>query len=471
VRSFAPFAVTLLLSACVPSGWQAIPRPPLRNFTPQEPRRVELPNGLVLLLQEDHELPLVEGFARVRGGSWHEPASKAGLVTLYGEAWRTGGTRTRTGDELDDFLEARAATVETGSGGDSTGISFSCLKENLDEVFAVFVDLLRNPAFREDKVELAKIQLSTLISRRNDDAASIASREAQKLAYGPTSPYARVPEYATVAAVTRDDLLAWHSARVHPNNILLGISGDFDAAAMETRIRQAFGAWPRGPAAPSEKIPIPEAPAGLYFVAKDDVNQSYIRMVHLGTRRDNPDFYALEVMNEIFGNGMGSRLFANLRTRQGLAYSVRGGVGVAYDHPGVALLAMGTKSRSTAAGIAGLLAELDDLQKSPPTPEEVRAAKESLLNSFIFRFDSKVKILRERLRLEFYGYPPDLLARYRASIERVTAEDVLRVARKYFRKDQLRILVVGKAADFDKPLSTFGPVTPVDITIPPPPAG
>jgi zinc protease len=471
VKPVALFAVAFAVAACVPPGWQAIPKPPLRDFEPQQPKRLELPNGMVVLLQEDHELPLIEGFARVRGGSWHEPADKAGLLTIYGEAWRTGGTKTKTGDELDDFLEARAANVETGGGGDSTGISFSCLKENLDEVFAVFLDLLRNPEFREDKIKLAKVQLATLISRRNDDAGGIATREAQKLAYGPTSPYARVPEYASVAAVTRDDLLAWHAARVQPNNILVGLSGDFDAGAMEARLRQAFGAWPRGPAAPAEKIPIAEAKPGIYFVAKDDVNQSYIRMVHLGTRRDNPDFYALEVMNELFGGGMGSRLFANLRTKRGLAYSVGGGVGVAYDHPGVAQLAMGTKSQSTAAGITGLLAELEDLQKSPPTTEEIRAAKESLLNSFIFRFDSKAKILRERLRLEFYGYPPDLLARFRPGIERVTAENVLRVARQYLRKDQLRILVVGNAAAFDRPLKSFGPVTNVDITIPPPPSG
>ena len=452
------------------TDWRQITIPPLHEFHPQQPLRIALPNGMVVFLQEDHELPLIRGTAMIRGGSPDEPAGKVGLVEIYGQVWRTGGTKSKTGDELDDYLEARAAKVETSGAVDSTTISWDCLKDNFGDVFKVFVELLREPAFREDKIPLAKDQLNTGISRRNDDPLEIARREAMKLVYGASSPYARVPEYATVGAVMRDDLLDWHQRYVHPNNILLGLVGDFDSTSMEAKLRQAFSSWPKGPAARKTEVSISEPKPGYYFVQKDDVNQSAIRMVHLGTTRDNPDYYAIEVLNELFGGGFTSRLFSNVRTKKGLAYYVGGGVGTTYDHPGVFQLSMGTKSGTTAAGLDALYEEIDGLEKNPPSADELKKAKDSLLNSFIFRVDSKEKVLRERMTYEYYGYPADFLERYRAGIEKVTQEDVTRVGHRYIHKDRLAVLVVGKAADFDRPLSSFGPVAAVDITIPQGPA-
>ncbi len=203
---------------------------------------------MVIFLQEDHELPLIDGIARIRGGSRSEPADKTGLIDMYGDVWRTGGTKTQTGDQLDDYLEIRAAKVETGGDADSTTISWSCLKADFDDVFKVFDDLLRGPEFRADKLELVQRQYFDAISRRNDEVDEIVGRESAKLAYGAQNPYARVAEYKTVAAVTRQDLVDWHHSHVSPNNIILGIVGDFDSAAMEAKLRQTYGAWPKGPA-------------------------------------------------------------------------------------------------------------------------------------------------------------------------------------------------------------------------------
>ena len=449
--------------------WKKIRIPPLPEFHPQQPRRVALPNGMVIFLQEDHELPLINGTGLIRGGSREVPAGKVGMIDIYGDVWRTGGTKSKTGDELDDYLEARAARVETGGDIDSTSVSWSCLKGDFDDVFKVFVEVLREPAFREDKIDLAKRQLNTGISRRNDDPGGIAQREARKLAYGADSPYARVAEYATVAAVTRDDLLNWHKTHLAPNNIILGVVGDFDSSAMETKLQEAFAPWPKGPAAQTARETFQPPKPGMYFVGKEDVNQSTIRMVDMGTTKDNPDYYAIEVLNEFFGGSFASRLISNIRTKKGLAYYVYGTIGTGYDHPGVLQLGMGTKSGTTAAAIDALYEELDNLEKNPATPDELKKAKDSILNSFIFRFDSKGKVLRERLAYEFYGYPADFLERYRAGIEKVTQADVARVARRYYHKDQLAVLVVGKGADFDRPLSSFGTVTALDISIPPPP--
>ncbi|HKZ33387.1 MAG TPA: pitrilysin family protein [Vicinamibacteria bacterium] len=463
-------AVAALVAPALASGqakdWREIQKPPLAAFTPQQPKRIVLPNGLVIFLQEDHELPLVRGTARIRGGSREEPAAKVGLVGVYGQVWRTGGTKRLTGDQLDDDLEARGARVETGGGLDSTFASWDCLKESFDLVFATWVDLVRNPEFREDKIAVAKNQINTGIARRNDDASQIAGREARRLGYGKDSPYARVAEYASVAAVTRDDLVAWHTASVHPNNLILGVVGDFDSKAMEAALRKALVSWPRGPAAPRLAAAVGEAQPGVYFVPKDDVTQSQIRMVHAGIRRDSPDYFALEVMNEILGGGFSSRLVSSIRSKKGLAYSVGGGVGAAFDHPGLFQLSMGTKSGSTAAAIDALYEEVDNLVRAPATADELARAKDAILNSFVFNFDTKQEVMAERMLYEFYGYPLDFLERYRAGIEKVTTDDVARVARAHVHKDKLALLVVGKAPDFDRPLAGFGPVATLDIAIP-----
>ena len=461
--------VLLALPLSAQTSWQQIPIPPLPAFHPPVPKHIQLPNGMVILLQEDHELPLIDGVARIRGGSRREPASKIGLTDIYGEVWRTGGTKTQTGDQLDDFLEVRAAKVETDSGIDSTSISFSCLKGDFDDVFKVFNDLLREPAFREDKIALAQNEEFDSISRRNDNIGGIAAREAVKLAYGAQNPYARVPEYATIAAVTRQDLLDWYNAHVHPNNIILGIVGDFDSAAMESKLRAAFGNWPKGPAWKPDEVPFQPAKPGYYLIPKSDVNQSAIRMVALGTTRRDPDYYAIEVFNEAFGGGFSSRLFRTLRTQQGLAYSVGGGVGTRFDHPGILQLGIGTKSQSTIEAIQGLYQQIDDLSTHPISEDELKRAKDSILNSFVFNFDTPSKVLQERMAYAFYGYPEDFLERYRTGIEKVTKQDVERVAAKYLHKDKLAVLVVGNTAQFDKPLSSLGPVTDVNIAIPPPP--
>jgi zinc protease len=451
------------------ASYQQVPIPPLPAFHPQQPKRIELSNGMVIFLQEDHELPLIDGSARIRGGSRNEPASKTGLVDIYSEVWRTGGTKSQTGDQLDDFLEVRAAKVETGGGPDSTTIGWSCLKADLDDVFKAFVDVLQHPEFRADKIEIAQKGEEDGISRRNDQAGGIAARESAKLAYGANNPYTREPEYATVAAVTRQDLIEWHGKYVHPNNIILGVTGDFDSAAMELKLRAAFESWSKGPALPKDDIQYHPAAPGYYLVPKDDVNQSSIHMVALGTTRDNPDYYAISVFNEAFGGGFSSRLFNDIRTKRGLAYNVGGGIGTNFGHPGILQIVMGTKSQSTIEAIQAAREDIDKLGKEPITDDEIKRAKDSILNAFIFRLDSPDKILGERVTYEYYGYPADWLDKYEAEIRKVTAADVNRVAAKYLHRDQLAVLVVGNTKEFDKPLSSLGAVKEIDITIPPPP--
>lgn len=449
------------------TDWRDIPTPPLRKFDVQQPKRIQLPNGLVVFLQQDRELPLVSGTAIIRGGSREVPASKTGLMSIYGQVWRTGGTTARTGDELDDFLEARAARVETGADDDSTSISFNTLKGELDAVYGIWVDLLRNPAFRDEKIELARRQLNTGIARRNDSPGAIASRESAKLLWGADSPYARHAEYDTVAAVNQEDLLAWHARSVHPNNMIIGIAGDFDPKAMEARLRKTFANWKRGPQAVAPDI-APQPARGVYFVPKDDVTQSTIVLIHPGARKDDPDYHAIQILNEVFAGGFSGRLLNRIRTQKGLAYTVSGGIGTGYDRLGAFQVSMGTKSASTVEAIEALYAEIADIRDNLVSPEELAFAKESILNSWVFLLDTKEKILNQRMTLEFYGYPADFLERYRAGLDRVGVEDLKRIANEFIDPDRLAVLVVGKESDLQPPLSTLGAVQVLDITIPEP---
>ena len=451
--------------------WKSISIPPLGAFKPAEPTRFTLPNGVEIFLVEDHELPFISGFVRIRGGSRDEPAEKIGLVGLYGQTWRTSGTAATSGDVLDDQLAAKAASVETGGAQASTYVSWNSFATDFDPVFATAMDLLLHPAFQQSKLDLAKRSELTSILRRNDDASAIASREAIQIAYGPTNPYGRIAEIATISAVTLDDLKAWHQRTVVGANLIVGLIGDFKIPEMEERLRAAFSPIPQGTQFPAPKIEFNEPKAGIYFANKGDVDQSNVYMVGLGTEERNPDFYALSVMNEVFSGGFGSRVVQNVRTKLGLAYSVGGAFSASYDHPGIFYVQAATKSESTVAATQAMLAEIERLKTDPPTPAELSKAKDQLLNSFIFHYDSPDKTLSEQVTLAFYGYPADTLEKYKSGIEKVTSADVSRVANKYIDTSRLAIITVGNEAEIKPALSTLGTVTNVDITIPPPPHG
>lgn len=467
--AFLALILVLPASAQV-QDYKQIQSPPLHSLNIPEPQRITLPNGMLVMLLEDHELPVVEAFARVRAGSRLEPGEKAGLGAILGDVQRTGGTKSMTGDQVDDFLEARGARIETDMSATAGAAEMWCLKQDFPDVFKLFADVLRNPAFAEDKIAIAKNQTAAGIMRRNDQPMGIMFREFNRLVYGKESPYARNIEFSTLGSVTRDDLLAYHKKYYVPNRTILGLVGDFDSKEMAKKVKELFGDWPKGPEVKDAPAAFRSAPEpGLYFVQKDDVTQSNIIMGHLGIpKKDNPDIFAVDVMNEAWGGGFSSRLFSNVRSKKGLAYAVTGGVSSNYDYPGTFNTWMTTKTESTGAGIDALLEEIDALGKTPLTDEEVKRAKDSILNSFVFNYDSKAKILRQQMTYAYFGFPANYLAQYRQNIEKVTTADVARVAKKYIHRDQMAILVVGPAKGQDRPLESFGKVAKLDITIPVP---
>ena len=469
---FWAFALCFAVSSCTQKyalNYKQLKYPKLGDIEMPEVERVTLANGMQLFLLEDHELPLISVSARIRVGSIYEPADKIGLAAITGAVMRTGGTTTKTGDEIDEQLEQIAASVETGIGLNSGYASVSVLKQDIDVGLDILADVLMNPAFREDKIMLAKMQHRSAIARRNDNVGAIASREFDKLIYGSESVYARHTEYATIDNISRDDLVAFHRKFCGPNNMMLGIWGDFDTDQMIKKIEKAFEGWNK------VDVELPKVAQVKYeyrqtanVIRKDDVNQSNIYLGHIGGLRNDPDYFALILMNRILGSSFTGRLFKNVRSREGLAYSVFGIYSANYAFPGVFYVGCQTKSEATVRAIRAMTEEVRKMTESEVTDEELALAKDSYLNSFVFNFDTKGEIVARLMTYAYFGYPLDFLQKTKDNVEKVTKKDVLRVAREHLKPDKVQILAVGRPQDFDEPLSVLGPMREIDITIPVP---
>ena len=446
--------------------YRALEFPPLNDIVTPTPTRVVLDNGIILYLVEDRRLPMINLSARFGVGSVNEPADKIGLAGITGSVMRTGGSTNMSGDEIDETLEGLGAAVETSIGPVSGSAFMSVLKDNVDTVLPILADVLMHPAFPEDKIELAKVTVRSTISRRNDDPTNMGFREFRKLIYGAESVYARHAEYATIDAITRDDLVAFHQDWFHPDNTMLGVWGDFDTDEMVKKISDVFGGWEKtGFVRPDLPDVDYTFDSSVNFIRKDDINQSTVVLGHIGGVMDNPDYFALRVMNDILSGGFSGRLFRNVRSEQGLAYAVFGIYSANYTYPGIFYVACMTSSETTAQAIRSLRHEVERMKTDEITEEELGLAKESFLNSFVFNFDTRREIINRQMTYEYYGYPQDFLEKTKTEVEKVTVEDVKRVAREYLQPDKVRLVVVGNDQDFDEPLSAFGEVNEIDVTI------
>ena len=455
------------------ADYKALKFPPLKEVKPPEPVFFTLPNGIKVFLLEDHELPLISGSALVRVGNLFDPADKRGLADLTGSIMRSGGTKSKTGDQLDEDLESVAASVEASIGESSGSVSFGCLKENADQVMAIFRDVLTQPEFRQDKVDLAKTQARSGISRRNDDAAGIASREFASTIYGRDTPWGWTIEYEHIDRIQRADMLNFHQRYFFPRNVILSIYGDFSAVAMKAKLTSLFSGWN------AQQPPVPSFPPmdqakhpGIWLAERDDVTQTFFEIGHLGGILKDKEYPALQVASNILGSGFASRLVQTVRTNLGYAYSISAGWGAGYESLGAFQISGSTKSASTTDTIRVIRKEIEKMRTAPVSANELKIAKDSVLNSFVFSFDRPSKTLNRMVVYEYFGYPKDFLFQYQKAVERVTAADVLRVAQERFRPQDFTIVTVGNPKEFGKdPLTALKlPIQKIDLTIPEPKA-
>ena len=466
---FMVFVLVLSLTICSTGfgqkSYKELKYPPLHELKIPEVQREVLPNGMILFLVEDHNLPLIELSCLVRVGSVYERADKVGLAEITGAVMRTGGTAKMNGDQIDEELDRLGATIETSIDLNQGTAYMSVLKEDIDRGLSILADILMNPQFAQEKIDLEKMNQRSWIARRNDMPAWIADREFSKLIYGDSSVYARTVEYKTIDNITRDDLIAFHQKYFHPNSVIMGVWGDFKTPEMIQKIKIAFAQWK------TAKLDLPELPKvdyhfrpSVHLVKKEDINQTNIRVGHSGGMMNDPDYFALTVMNSILGRSFSGRLFKEVRSEQGLAYHVGGGYQCNFDYPGLLSLNCETKSQSTIQAIKSMMEEVKRISQQEVSDEELEMAKNTFLNSFVFQFDNKGKIVNRLLTYEYYGFPLDFLQKTKENIQKVTKQDVLRAAQTHLHPNDLVILAVGKDTDFDQPLSVLGVVDTIDIS-------
>jgi len=445
-------------SSVIPADPRQMRFPPV-DFKPPEPDRVVLDNGIIVYLLEDHELPLITITATMRTGSWLDPADKVGLAGLVGHTMRTGGTQTMTAAQVDEELERIAAQVSVGIGTESGAASLDVLKKDLDRGLQIFADILLKPAFEPARVELARLQAIEGIRRRKDRPQSIIGREFAKLVYGAEHPYARESTVQSVSRITREDLQRFHAQTIHPNGVWLGVTGDFDKARMLEALRKVFGGWARGEV-PAIVLPqLGEDGAAVRTVrwVGKHTSQTHLRVGHLSIKEDDPDYPALSLLNDILGgSSFRSRLFQDVRTQRGLAYSVGSALRTGMRERGLWLMRAETKLESTQEVISRLVANMERLREQPVRDEELEEAKEAFINSFVFSFTSPSAIVSRLIGLEYDGLPKDFLQQLRDKVVKLTKEDLLRAAQKHLHPERLRILALGPPETLSRTLQAFG---------------
>jgi len=458
--------VTIGATVATAESGKADPRtmsfPELRFEIPTA-ERVVLECGMPVYLLRDTELPIINVTAMVRTGSVYEPAAKTGLASLTGNVMRGGGAGRLSPEKMDDELEFMASSVESGIGADMGTVSLTSLTKNFSRTLRIFSDVLLRPDFSQKRVDIARSHLIEGLRRQNNDPKEIAGRELNRAIYA-GHPLGVVPTFASANAITRQDMVDFHRSFFRPDTMILAVSGDFDRGALLKELNAVFGKPATASLPTLPDIPQPKAdfrPEVIY--GKKEVNQTVIRMGHLGITKDDPDLYALRILDYILGGSFTSRLTMEIRTNQGLAYNVDSRFDVGRRFTGAFVAETETKAESTGKAISLMKEIIAGMTREPVSDQELKSAKEYIINSFMFGFTSPASIVTQRARLEFYGYPPGYLEGYRDNIARVTKEDVLAAARRHLKPEAFKLVVVGDTAKFDKPLSAFGVVRELDL--------
>ncbi len=436
------------------------------EFTPPEPDRVVLENGMVVYLLEDHELPLISITTTMRTGGWLDPAGQIGLASLTGSVMRTGGGAGLSAEQVDEELEQFAGDLSISIGRQSGSASLDVLSKDIKRGLQIFAGLIRTPTFEPPRVELAKLQAIEGIRRRQDNPGSIVGREFIKVLYGADHPSARDSSVESITRITRDDLIAFHRKTIYPNGMILGVTGDFDKSAMLTLLRDVFGDWKKGEVPVLKIADVPQSPTAkpvVRFVNKE-TSQAHLRVGHLSIKEQDPDYVALAIANDILGgSSFRSRLFNDVRTKRGLAYSVGSRLNSGVHDQGVWLMRAETKLPSTQEVIARFVANMERMRIELVTDSELAEAKEAYVNSFVFSFASPSAIVGRLIVLEYDGLPKDFLQQLRARVVALTKEEILAAAKKHFNPERLTIVAVGSGEVLPKFLSGFGEVKEIKL--------
>ena len=424
-----------------------------------------LPNGMKVVLHEDHDLPVISGSILVRTGSVLDPPERIGLAQLTGMVLRTGGTALKTGDQLDEMLDNLGGMIESGIGLTQGNVSFFALKENSDAVLLLLKEMLTQPGFRQEKLDQARVQLRNTVSHRNDNAENLAGHELRRMIYGGDSPYGWQVQYATIDRITRSDVRNFYLRYFFPANMVFGIQGDFNSAEMKSSLEKLFADWT------VQQSPVPEFPKvknapspGIFLADKRDLTNTIFAIGQLGVQYNDKDYAALEIMANVLGGKRG-RLAERMRGK-GNPAEIQVRWTVHHDHPGLFEITGNTRSISTVETIKAVQEEIERLRTAEISEDELRVAREAALSTAIFDADSKAKIFTALLGDEYYGYPKDSPQAHQKALQAVTKADVMRAAKQAVAPANLTMVVTGNPMLFGDSLDRVGPVAKLDTTIP-----
>lgn len=418
------------------------------NYQPPKPDgfRKALKCGASAYLAENHELPTFELTVLVRTGAMYEPVEKAGLANMAGYLMRNGGVTGMTGKELDERLAYLAGEISVNISGSQGTASLFCLSKDIDEGLKLLEKVLHTPVFEQQALDRYRTDVLSEMEQRNASTSAIETREWQFLMYGDhpcTRPYRTTEQ--SVKGITRDDLVTFHKKYFFPKNFIFAVSGDFKTKDILTKLDNLFAGWPNQPlelAPIPEQIPDPKP--GVYMIKKEDVNQSRIRLGHLGVKRDTPDQYALVVMNDILGGGgFTSRIMRRVRSDEGLAYNAGSAFERPVLYPGTFRAWFQTKHATAAFGTGLIVEEIKKMRTEKCDSATVDNSKASFISDIINPFSSKKAIVGTFADDEYTRRPDDYWQNYTKNMGAVTPDDVLAVAQKYLHPDKLVFLVVG----------------------------
>lgn len=442
-------------------------------YTPPDPLnfRSVLSNGLRLYLVEDHSVPVVNLTAYIRFGSLYDPQGKEGLADLFSQTFVKGGTATRTGESIEERIRFLGGRISFRSLDEQTSVlSLSILTKDLDETLALIFDVLQNPEFRSGSLDIAKGAILENLRQANDNPRAILSREYDRLIYG-DHPLTRDAVKSSIDSLSREDLKHAHQTFFYPKNIIFTASGDFFPAPFKKLILKLSRKWKnRSTSLPVFSKEFPEVEPGVYFIQKK-INQGYISLGHLGFESNNPDYFAVQVMNFILGGGsFTSRITSKVRSDEGLAYNCGSRFVFRPDFPGTFSGYVQTKSSTVGYAIELIRREFQRIREEPVGDEEMETALSYYLESFSNFFSTPDQVAQSFASLELEGKPFDYYKTYRQKFSSVTKDKVMEVAKKYIHPDKLAVLVIGdfdscnvKSEKYPQTLDAFGPVHHVKL--------
>ncbi|MDI6741183.1 MAG: pitrilysin family protein [Smithella sp.] len=443
---------------CASTSRFAFPSPdeiqyqPLRFELPQAQRAV-LSNGIVLYVLENHELPLVNVSALVRTGTMHDPDGKEGVAELTAYLMRTGGTKKTTSADIDRLFDEMAATAAISMSMESAEVTFAVLEKHFDQGLELLSNILMQPAFENNKFELARQLKIEEIRRIQDDPQRFAFREFNRLLYH-EDPRGRFPSFKSLNHIKRDDLLRFHQSFFMPNNIMFAVSGDITKEQALEKFNRYFGQWKSGKTTAPFSAPSPISNAGIYVMNKA-IPQSTIVGGRAAASKNSPDYYSFTLLDFIIGSGgFSSRIVSTVRSNEGLAYSAGSFYRARPEYGFFGHYAF-TKTSETMRTLSLLDSVLSNLLTDPVTQNELDWAKSSINNGFIFSFATPEQIVRQQMNIEFEKLPATFLTGYRDAIDKVKLDDLNKVAQKYMNDSKAVILILGDRNNFDKPLEKY----------------